>query len=194
MLLRIVSGQYPFGGIMAKAKKIIRNLHSVPLNLRFGSKKDPYYLQLARRGQNGDVIEVPGEIADHISFSQNVGKSFEIISAAEAKKIEYDTPVTQTLMNGGEFVGPLGETLRAGTVVNLEDNAQPVGGFDEKGNLVRLKDVGPRRSTAVGTQDNPVPEEHTPPVEPPMPKFVGVERATGALEEPVATKTRAKTK
>lgn len=164
---------------MAKAKKIIRNLHPMPLNLRFGSKKDPYYLQLARRGQNGDFVEVPGDIADHISFNQNVGKSFEIISAAEAKKITYDSPVTQTLLDGGEFVGPTGEILTAGKVVNPEDNSSPVGGFDEKGNLVRLKDVGPRRSQAVGTQDNPIPDTHTPPVEPPMPEFKGVEKVKG---------------
>jgi hypothetical protein len=162
---------------MAKVKKIIRNLHTVPLNLRFGSKKDPYYLQLARRGQRGDFIEVPADVTEHMSFGQNVGKSFEIISAAEAKKIEYDAATTQTMLDSGEFVGPLGQTLTAGRISNTEDDSHVIGGFDEKGNVVRLKDVGPRRSQAVGTQDNPVPDSRMPPVEPPMPVFKGVEKA-----------------
>lgn len=161
---------------MAKTKKIIRNLHAVPLNLRFGSKKDPYYLQLARRGQPGDFVEIPAELTEHISFGTNVGVSFEIISAAEAKKITYDVPGTQTLLEGGgELLGPLGENLSAGAVVNVEDSSQPVGGIDAKGNIVRLKDVGPRRSNAVGTQENPIPDG-TPPVEPPMPEFKGIEK------------------
>lgn len=162
---------------MAKTKKIIRNLHTVPLNLRFGSKKDPYYLQLARRGEPGDFVEVPAELTDHVSFGSNVGVSVEVISAAEAKKIEYNVAATQTLMESGEFVGPLGQTLSAGTMVNVEDSSHPVGGIDEKGHAVRLKDVGPRRSQAVGTQDNPLGEGSMPPVEPPMPEFKGIEKA-----------------
>lgn len=164
---------------MAKTKKIIRNLHAVPLNLRFGSKKDPYYLQLARRGQPGDFVEVPAELTEHLSFNKNVGVSFEIISAVEAKKIQYDVRGTQTLMESGEFVGPLGQTLTAGTMVNTEEASLPIGGLDDKGNVVRLNDVGPRRSNAVGTQDNPLGEGDMAPVEPPMPEFKGVERVKG---------------
>lgn len=162
---------------MAKAKKIIRNLHFVPLNLRFGSKKDPYYLQLARRGQSGDVVEIPGDLTEHLLFGRNVGVSFEIISAAEANKITYDAPATQTLMDSGQFVGPLGQTLSAGTIVNTEESSIAVGGIDAKGQAVRLRDVGPLRSTAVGTQDNPIPSPQMQPVEPPMPEFKGVEKA-----------------
>lgn len=165
---------------MAKARKIIRNLHSMPLNLRFGSKKDPYHLQLARRGTSGDTVEIPGDLTEHLSFNQNVGRSFEVISAVEAKKITYDAPATQTMLEKGEFLGPLGQTLTTGGIQNTEDMSHPVGGIDAKGNIVRLKDVGPRRSQAVGTQDNPLPNEgeaSMPPVEPPMPKFTGIEKA-----------------
>lgn len=159
----------------SKTKKIIRNLHQVPLNLRFGSRKDPYHITLQRRGSTGDYIEVPSDITDHPDFSRNLGLSFEIISTAEAKKIQYEDRAMRTAT----------EADRAFRLERMEDKATAIGSIDDKGNVLRM-DVNPTRSTATGTQDNPVPVERpaaaveegdTPPVSPELPSFGGVDRS-----------------
>lgn len=156
-----------------KTKKIIRNLHPVPLNLRFGSKRDPYYITLNPRGMSGDYVEVPHDVADHPDFGRNVGNSFEIISVTEAKKIQYGERAAKTAM----------EVDKQFKLERMSDTSTTIGTLDEKGNLARTGDVNPMRSRAVGTTDNPIPEaraeaaEDAPPVSPELPVFGGVEKA-----------------
>ena len=160
-----------------KTKKIIRNLHPLPVNLRFGSKRDPYHITLSRRGQSGDWVEVPGDVADHPDFNRNVGSTFEIISAAEAKKIQYGERAAKTAM----------ESDMAFKLERMEDRSTTVGLVNaEKGatwNDIRTGDVNPMRSRAVGSVANPVPMERggetngdAPPVSPDLPAFGGVEK------------------
>lgn len=171
-----------------KAKKIIRNLHQVPVNLRFGSRKDPYYLTLSRRGTDGDWVEIPGDIADHPDFNRNVGNTFEIISLAEAKKIQYENRAMRTAM----------ESDKQFKLERMSDTSTTIGLVDadlKKGGVVRTGDVNPLRSNATGSVDNPVPVERpgepaeagdAPPVSPDLPAFGGVDRG--------ATKARAAVK
>lgn len=158
-------------------KKVIRNLHPMPVNLRFGSKHDPYYITLARRGMLGDVVEVPANFTDHPDFNRNVGVTFEIISSAEAKKITYETAVVQTAMASDKNF----------KIERMEDTSTTVGFVDadpKKGGVVRTGDTNPMRSRVRGTVDNPVPEGRegdgegdAPPVSPELPAFGGVEKA-----------------
>lgn len=156
-----------------KSKKIIRNLHQVPVNLRFGSRKDPYHITLQRRGQSGDWVEVPGDIADHPDFGRNVGLAFEIISAAEAKKIQYGERASRTAM----------EADKQFKLERMSDTSTTIGQLDAKGNIARTGDVNPMRSRAVGTTDNPIPSDRgeaegdAPPVSPDLPAFGGVEKS-----------------
>lgn len=156
-----------------KSKKVIRNLHQIPVNLRFGSKRDPYHITLSRRGSSGDYVEVPGDIADHPDFNRNVGVTFEIISMAEAKKIVY----------GSNAARPATESDITFKLERMSDTSTAIGNLDEKGNVTRL-DVNPTRSLAVGTTDNPIPNERAsaeegdaPPVSPDLPSFGGVTKA-----------------
>lgn len=80
---------------MATEKVVyIRNLNPHPMNLRLGSKGSPYYVdfsfpeQISRRGQQGDVVQVPANLVNHPSFTRNLGKLFEIISKDEAEALE----------------------------------------------------------------------------------------------------------
>jgi hypothetical protein len=157
-------------------KRVIRNLHPMPVNLRFGSKRDPYHITLQRRGQSGDYVEVPGDIAEHPDFNRNVGLTFEIISVAEAKKIQYGDRSAKTAI----------ETDKNFKLERMSDLSTTIGHLDAKGNLTRTDDVNPMRSRAVGTTDNPVPAERpsgvakdngTPPVSPDLPAFGGVQKA-----------------
>jgi hypothetical protein len=157
----------------SKTKKIIRNLHPVPLNLRFGSKRDPYYITLSRRGMSGDYTEVPPDIVDHPDFSRNVGNSFEIISAAEAKKIQYGERAAKTAI----------EADKQFKLERMSDTSTTIGQLDDKGNIARTGDVNPMRARSVGTVDNPVPASRgeadgdAPPVSPDLPAFGGVEKS-----------------
>lgn len=171
---------------MANTKKVIRNLHPMPVNLRFGSKRDPYYITLSRRGMLGDVVEIPADFTDHPDFNRNVNVTFEIISSAEAKKIEYESNNTQTAM----------ETDRNFKIERVEDTSTTVGLVDadpKHGGVIRTGDTNPMRSRARGTVDNPVPESRgeaegdAPPVSPDLPAFGGVEKAPTK-----ATRSRAK--
>jgi len=157
-----------------KTKKNIRNLHQVPLNLRFGSRKDPYYITLQRRGQSGDCVEIPGDMTDHPDFSRNLGLSFEIISAAERSKIEYgDNSAKPAILTDKTF--KLERMSDLSTTIGIINDDPKTGG------VTRVKrDVNPGRSTATGTVDNPVLErgaaKETNPVSPELPVFGGIEK------------------
>jgi hypothetical protein len=174
-------------------KKIIRNLHAVPVNLRFGSRKDPYYLTLNRRGESGDWVEVPGDFTEHPDFNRNLGLAFEIISSAEAGKIQY----------GERSSKPAIEEDRTFKLERMSDTSTTIGmvDADAKAGITRATNVGPMRSNATGTVDNPVPAERpvaeadgdTPPVSPELPAFGGVEKGVSAPSTPQrATRARKK--
>ena len=159
----------------ANTKKVIRNLHPMPVNLRFGSKRDPYYITLSRRGIIGDVVEIPADFTDHPDFNKNVNVTFEIISSAEAKKIQYESNTVKTAIDSD----------RNFKIERMEDTATTVGLVDanpKNGGVVRTGDINPMRSRVRGTVDNPVPESReiegdAPPVSPDLPAFGGVEKA-----------------
>jgi len=69
--------------------KIIRNITGVPVHFRLGNQKDPYRVQLAPRGQQGDTESIPVALQQDYSFIQGVGKLFEIITETEARNLQY---------------------------------------------------------------------------------------------------------
>lgn len=155
-------------------KKVIRNLHTMPVNLRFGSKRDPYYITLSRRGTLGDVVEVPADFTDHPDFNRNAGVTFEIISSAEAKKIQYETATVQTAMSSDKNF----------KIERMEDTSTTVGLVDanpKNGGVIRTGDTNPIKSRTRGTVENPIPESRgegdAPPVSPDLPAFGGVEKS-----------------
>ena len=98
-----------------KAPKIIRNLRFVPVHLRFHSDQgtDPYRVQLAPRGQYGDIHKVPVSLVDSNTFADGYGVLFEIITETEARKIEY--PQTGYAGPGGAEVIRPAETVKSVT-------------------------------------------------------------------------------
>lgn len=70
---------------MAAAKnKLLRNLTHVTVQLRFGSKKEPYHIKLQPRGMRGDVVQLPADLTQHPSFVSNQGVLFEVITQKAA--------------------------------------------------------------------------------------------------------------
>ena len=71
--------------------KIIRNLRNMPVHLRMGNKKDPFRVQLAPRGLQGDTESIPVEVQQDYGFISGVGRLFEIITATEARDLQYQS-------------------------------------------------------------------------------------------------------
>ena len=69
--------------------KIIRNITGVPIHFRLGNQKDPFRVQLAPRGQQGDTEAIPVALQQDYSFIQGRDKLFEIITETEARSLEY---------------------------------------------------------------------------------------------------------
>jgi hypothetical protein len=69
--------------------KIIRNITGLPVHFRLGNQKDPYRVQLAPRGQQGDTESIPVALQQDYSFIQGVGKLFEIITETEMRALQY---------------------------------------------------------------------------------------------------------
>src|SRR4051812_16616640 len=78
---------------MAAAKaKLIRNLTHVTLRLRFGSRRDPFHVEMKPRGLRGDVATIPVEFVSHPDFAREQGRSFEVITATVANAAEREYP------------------------------------------------------------------------------------------------------
>lgn len=69
--------------------KIIRNITGVPVHFRLGSQKDPFRVQLAPRGQQGDTEAIPVALQQDYSFIQGRDRLFEIITETEARNLQY---------------------------------------------------------------------------------------------------------
>lgn len=69
--------------------KIIRNLRNAPVHLRLGSQNNIYRIELKPRGLAGDTHTVPADLTQEHTFISAHGHLFEIITSAEAAKIEY---------------------------------------------------------------------------------------------------------
>jgi hypothetical protein len=69
--------------------KIIRNITGVPVHFRLGNQKDPFRVQLAPRGQQGDTEAIPVALQQDYSFIKGNGQLFEIITETEARSLEY---------------------------------------------------------------------------------------------------------
>jgi hypothetical protein len=123
---------------MAEKTVLIRNLTSNPLNLRLGSKGSPYYLDisssngeggLARRGEQGDIVEVPEGLTKHPSYTKSVNRLFEEITQQEADSIQ----ATQYGSDGQDEhrynpnIPDDAERLRAHTVAKIDERLNPDG-------------------------------------------------------------------
>jgi hypothetical protein len=136
---------------MAAAKKtVIRNLMWIPQNLRFGeTKKDA--VELARRGQRGDVAAISVDQKDSTAFKMGLGRFFEEITQAEADKIVYQD---------GQYTGPAmvdanGNPVVVGGVYTQDDvtvGAQNIYTDPRTGKIYhRVGPVGPRVANLPGT-------------------------------------------
>lgn len=72
-----------------KTAKIIRNLHGITVNARFGNQKDPFRVTLKPRGANGDTTTIPVTLIDDLTFIRGIDKLWEVITTAEAANLEY---------------------------------------------------------------------------------------------------------
>lgn len=72
-----------------KTAQTIRNLRGTPVHLRLGADNNKYRVQLARRGEPGDVATIPANLIDDTTFVAGVDVLFELITKTEANKIEY---------------------------------------------------------------------------------------------------------
>lgn len=114
-----------------KTPKNIRNLRGTVVHARLYSQnpKDPFRIALNPRGQSGDATIIPVALQDDPTFLQGVGVLWEIITATEAKSIQYGQ------------VGYLGRT-DAPEVIRPEDTtvtAQPE--WDGKGRMPQRKEA-----------------------------------------------------
>jgi hypothetical protein len=156
--------------VKKKTRQVIRNLHSVEVNLRLGSRKDPYYINLRRRGAPGDTHSVPVELTDHDQYERNVGRLFEPITADEYARLEYGTPeirkVQGLAISNAEGTGDL---VFTGIVKNSELSTT-VATVDAQGNLTRAQQApttqevtAPTRMKVPGTVDFNMPPDAAPP-------------------------------
>lgn len=156
---------------MAAAKpKLIRNLTSYNLNLRFGSKKDPYHVPLSPRGQRGDVASIPAALKDHPEFASNQGVLFEIITLTQAEK------VAEGYAAGG-IIRPKGFENMTVTMERDQDNTVTVASIDisREGRITetnRRHGLEPSRAEIAGSEDGPDATERSIPsvVRPRVPK------------------------
>jgi hypothetical protein len=153
----------------ARVKKIIRNKLPLEINIRLGSKKDPYYIQLKRRGNLGDTHVLSGDLFDHELVERNIrAGNIEVITKAEYDDLEYfgegnsPRPTTPNVISA-DGVTPLSD----GGIIRESETSKVVAVADGKGNFVRPGPGGaaqvsdttnPGRSQAPGTTDNPVKE------------------------------------
>ena len=158
-----------------RGRKIIRNLHPIPLTLRLGSSRDPFHINLARRGTPGDYVEVSPDLTEHPQFTRNVNVTFEVISAAEAGKIEYHMAPSRTASESDEYNVTLERMEDKSTTVatvELDDKGRPK--FQR---VTAQESRNPARSNAPGTVDRAAQDaEAMPDVSPPLPTNVTVER------------------
>lgn len=167
---------------MAEAKpKLLRNLTRYTLRLRFGSSKDPFHVQLQPRGLRGDVGTVPAAFAQHPTFDSNVGRSFEVITAAQAKRLAENYPEIATPRHSA--YDDLTVTLERDsdnerTVATYEQTT--VGG-KETLRRTRSDNFEPERASVPGSQDHaasdvPKRRNKAENASTDMPPFKGVER------------------
>ena len=101
--------------------KIIRNLRQMPVHFRLGNNKDPYRVQLAPRGQQGDTESIPVALQVDYAFIRGVGSLFEIITVTEARALQYQP------------VGYLGRTDAPKVYTEADTVIQTADDWDGKG-------------------------------------------------------------
>ncbi len=151
-----------------KTTQYIRNLTPMPVNVRLGSRKDPYYVRLERRGMKGDVHAVPVDLTEHPAFLNSKGKLFELLTKVQVEKIEYLEP--------GIVRDPVFTTNRA-EIVRPQDNVVQTAQIGDKHRLVKddpLQAV--RGNEGISISRAPVPGSIDNPVEAPLPAPAGIER------------------
>lgn len=173
---------------MAAAKhKLIRNLTHLTLRMRFGSKRDPFHVELKPRGLRGDVASIPLDVMSHPAFDANQGRTFEVITKTVADKAAESYP------EGGIVRHPIYADVKVEVTRDREDeltvaefNISERGRITEvnrdRGALRQRKQMGPDRAEVPGSEDGPPivereqPKGRVNPAEAPLPKFKGVER------------------
>lgn len=156
----------------APQPKYIRNIRYVPIACRLGV--DKRRIELAARGQRGDMVPLKkGDLEDDI-FIKNDGLLFEVISGAEAKKIlEQQTTNQQTQKAHpalAQIRNPLGEEYEQDAVktkaepefnsqgVTVADLTESEGGEGSNYDIAIDRRTGIRRAAVPGSEDNPSPE------------------------------------
>lgn len=96
-----------------KTQQWIRNLRGTVVHLRLYSQspKDPYRIELAPRGYQGEITSVPVKLVDDPTLAQAVGVLIEFITETEAKQLQYQAGPVGYLGRGDEV-----------TVVRPEDS------------------------------------------------------------------------
>jgi len=141
------------------AKKTwMRNLRHTHVSIRLDDRK----IELAPRGQRGDIAPIKKDEAEHEIFLQNQGTLFETLTTAEAKEVveqqhenvqQRPHPALATIRNeyGEEY-----ERVTTEPEFNREQG-KTVAPLDEEGNLT-INRQGIRRSPIPGTTENPLPD------------------------------------
>lgn len=162
----------------ARAPKHVRNLTRVTVRLRFGSKKEPYHVELQPRGRRGDVQAIPADLTDHPAFLNSQGLTFEVINKTQANAIDYGA-------DSGVKRHPIYDNIKV-TVEKDSDTERVVARYNlsERGRIHEVErarneeGLGPKRAAVPGSEDGAnvlaVPEGHK--VMPDLPKRGGIER------------------
>lgn len=152
-----------------RVKKIIRNRMPLEINIRLGSKKDPYYIQLKRRGYLGDTHTLTAELFEHEAVDRNIkAGNIQVITKAEYDDLDYHGATPQERPISRHVISADGVTpLTDGGIIRESDSSRVVAVNDGKGNFIRpgpggaaqVNDsVNPARAPATGSTDNPVKE------------------------------------
>lgn len=167
----------------------LRNLRNVHVSMRVNGRK----IELAARGQRGDISPLKAGDQEDDIFLMNQGLLFETITTAEAKKIAANQ---QTNSNArlhpalASMRNELGEPYAEGAIkteAELTSQGKIVANLDDKGDIPIDRRTGIRRASVPGSVENPgmdVPA-HIPPEEAAdwvaRQKTEGVEAGLGSL-------------
>lgn len=144
-----------------KKSEIIRNLRPTAVHQRFrafGVEK-PYRIEFQPRGLRGDTHEIPIQYTESGEYQRNKGVLFEVITRAEALKLEETYPLVGyqggarqgQMLVGGELVdGPVTvsvENTQNNTVATVQELSRAVDGQDG----VKVHMVGPNYADMPGS-------------------------------------------
>lgn len=143
-------------------KKFYRNLREIPVGFRL--KESDRRVDLAPRGQRGDIVAIAKDDKNDPIFIGNEGLIFEVISQEEANIVieKQQTNVQKESRHSAldTIRNERGEAYDDGAVriaSEAEAQGKGVAPLDEEGNLIIDRNVGIRRAAVPGSTDYELP-------------------------------------